>query len=128
MRFGSILNFVFGIILGFAVSFLAVPIWQKIVMSLGQQRFSELTFSCDNAMRTHFLATQQLSNDPTTETVATLQSAEIGLIECQDYDIFRKTLIRWGLSENELSEMALLAVEARASDLREVVRFHEIRY
>jgi len=53
---------------------------------------------------------------------------EVGLISCQDYDLMRKRLMQWGLSENDLSEMALMAVEERAENLADVVRIHEIRY
>ena len=53
---------------------------------------------------------------------------EIGLIACQDYDLMRKRLMQWGLNENDLSEMALVAIEDRAQNLADVVRIHEIRY
>lgn len=97
-------------------------------MNLTQERFAELTFMCDNAMRSHFLATQQLANQPNQQNVDAVEAAEIGLISCQDYDLYRKRLIRLGLRENALSEMVLEAVEERADDLSEVIRFHEIRY
>ena len=79
-------------------------------------------------MRTHLLAKQKLSGEPSSENVAALESAEIGLIDCQDYDLMRKKLIRLGLSDNELSEMALRAIEERGQSLQEVIRVHEIRY
>ncbi|MES0881802.1 TIGR03982 family His-Xaa-Ser system protein [Roseibium sp. SCP14] len=79
-------------------------------------------------MRNHLLAKQRLAAIPTKANVMDLKSAEIGLIDCQDYDMMRKSLIRWGLTENELSEMALVAIEEKGEDLREVVRIHEIRY
>lgn len=128
MRWVSLANFTSGAVCGLAAAYLGMPLWKSGVMQLHQDRFGELTFLCDNAMRAHFLATQELASDPSQPRVDAVQSAEIGLIDCQDYDMYRKMLIRWGLTENELSEMSLLAVEARASELREVVRFHEIRY
>ncbi|MGR3662473.1 MAG: TIGR03982 family His-Xaa-Ser system protein [Paracoccaceae bacterium] len=97
-------------------------------MNIGQSAYADLTFQCDSAMRGHLLAKQKLVGVPSDENVQNLKSAEIGLITCQDYDLMRKKLIRWGLSENELSEMALLAIEAKGQDLREVIRVHELRY
>jgi len=102
--------------------------WKLAIEKLNQAEFSELTFKCDNAMRNHLLAKQRLAAIPTKANVMDLKSAEIGLIDCQDYDMMRKSLIRWGLTENELSEMALVAIEEKGEDLREVVRIHEIRY
>ena len=93
-----------------------------------QNQFSELTFECDNSMRVHFIASQRLAAQPSEENVLSVKSAEIGLIHCQDYDLMRKRLMRWGLSDNELSEMSLVAIEEKGSDLRDVVRIHEIRY
>lgn len=124
----SPISFLAGCILGLAVSFIAQPIWKLGVEKMNQAEFSELTFKCDNAMRNHLLAKQRLVMTPTKANVMDVKSAEIGLIDCQDYDLMRKSLIRWGLTENELSEMALVAIEEKGADLREVVRIHEIRY
>jgi hypothetical protein len=79
-------------------------------------------------MRDHLIAKQRLDQDPSKANVDGLRAMEIGLIACQDYDLLRKHLIRWGLSENDLSEMALVAIEDRAQNLADVVRIHEIRY
>ena len=65
---------------------------------------------------------------PSKENVEALRSMEIGLISCQDYDLMRKRLMQWGLSENDLSEMSLVAIEQRAENLADVVQIHEIRY
>jgi hypothetical protein len=105
-----------------------MPLWKLAITRIAQADFSELTYQCDAAMRGHFIAKLGASQRPSTETVAELKAAEIELLACQDYDLFRKRLIRWGLTDNEVSEMALIAVEERARDLREVVRVHEIRY
>ncbi|MCO6180728.1 TIGR03982 family His-Xaa-Ser system protein [Ciceribacter sp. RN22] len=97
-------------------------------MNLNQEEFSKLTFKCDNAMRTHLIAKQAVVNDPSEQTVRAVEAAEIGLLDCQDYDLKRKELSRWGLAENEISEMSLRAVEERANALPDVVKIHEIRY
>lgn len=113
---------------GVVTAIVAMPLWQLAVMHLSQQRFGELTFACDQAMRGHMVAKMSVAKTPSEDTVRDLKAAEIHLIACQDYDLMRKRLIRWGLTDNELSEMALIAIEERATNLQEVVRVHEIRY
>ncbi|SHK60749.1 hypothetical protein SAMN05444000_14513 [Shimia gijangensis] len=121
-------SFLLGALLGLLLSHLATPLWNFGLMKLHQEEFGELTFYCDNAMRVHFVAKQRLAGTPSQTNVETLKAAEIGLLDCQDYDLMRKRLIRWGLSENELSEMSLLAIEEQGRDLRDVIKIHEIRY
>lgn len=117
-----------GIIVGICMAFSAMPLWKLGVMEIGQNRFGDLTFKCDDAMRGHLMAKQKLVGTPSKANADALKSAEIGLLDCQDYDLMRKRLIRWGLSDNELSEMSLVAIEEKGADLRDVVRIHEIRY
>ena len=114
--------------LGMLTAIAAAPVWKAVVIQLAQPKFSELTYKCDQAMRDHMIAKQTVSQSPSDATVQNLKAAEIALLDCQDYDLMRKRLIRWGLSDNELSEMALVAIEERASTLQDVVRIHEIRY
>lgn len=121
-------SFVFGALTGVALSFTLIPLWKLAVETFNQDRFGELTYKCDNSMRVHFLAKQKLASNPTITNVQDVKSAEIGLLDCQAYDLERKRLKRWGLSDNELSEMSLRAVEQKGSDLRDVIRIHEIRY
>ncbi|MEL7801679.1 TIGR03982 family His-Xaa-Ser system protein [Sulfitobacter pontiacus] len=117
-----------GILVGLGLSVVATPTWKAALIKMNQSKFSELTFYCDNAMRGHLLAKQRLVGGPSEENVTRLKAAEIDLLQCQDYDLMRKRLIRWGLTENELSEMSLLAIEEKGQDLRDVIRVHEIRY
>lgn len=118
----------FAFLAGIAVGVAGLPLWKTALIASEQSAFSELTFKCDHAMREHLLAKQKLVGEPSEGNIVNLKSAEIGLIDCQDYDLMRKRLIRWGLTDNELSEMALVAIEERGSSLQEVVRIHEIRY
>jgi len=113
---------------GLATAILAAPLWKLALMRYAQTSFSELTYQCDQAMRGHMIAKMSVSKAPSENTVRQLKAAEIELLACQDYDLMRKRLIRWGLTDNEVSEMALVAIEARATNLQEVVRVHEIRY
>jgi hypothetical protein len=131
MRFAlphNSLALVAAFVLGLVASPIAAPLWKSAVIGVSQDGFADLTYKCDHAMREHMIAKQKLNRDPVRENVKNLRAMEIGLLDCQDYDLLRKRLIRWGLSDNEVSEMSLRAVEERADSLKEVIRVHEIRY
>lgn len=115
-----------GAIIGVAGTPLAQPIWKEAVMAVGADRYRELVYLCDSAMREHYIARAHLAEDPTDASIANLRATEIALIDCQDYDLFQKRLMQWGLSENELSVLRLQAIESGGGSLMEVVRFHEI--
>lgn len=119
---------VFFFVCGIATAIVAKPAWKSVLIVLNQNEFSELSFRCDNVMRSHFVAELTLSQTPNEANVANLQAAEIGLIDCQDYDLKRKSLIKWGLTENEVSEMVLSSIEERGENLKHVIKVHEIRY
>lgn len=121
-------SFFLGVIAGVLVAYAGAPLWKLGLITINQSQFSELTFECDNAMRGHLLAKQRLVGEPSKDNALALKAAEIGLIDCQDYDLMRKRLIRWGLTDNELSEMSLIAIEKKGRDLRDVIKIHEIRY
>lgn len=97
-------------------------------MQWNQQRYGLLVEQCDGAMRSHYQAKQAGGSTPDPEGERALAASEIGLIICQDYDLYQKKLLEWGLSENELAQMRLRAIEARADDLDEVIETHAIRY
>ncbi|TXC73370.1 hypothetical protein FSZ31_01000 [Sphingorhabdus soli] len=97
-------------------------------MAYHQERYGKLVEDCDGAMRVHYQAKRGISLNPGAEASKAVSSAEVGLIVCQDYDLYQKWLMQWGLRENELALMRLNAVEERASDLSEVVKTHEIRF
>lgn len=113
---------------GAVLSQLATPIYRQVVMWIAYEPYARLVFACDNAMRDHMLAKQHVSRDPTVDNVSALEAAEIGLLDCQDYDRMRKKLILWGLRESELAAMGLQAIEEKATSLHRVVEIHEIRY
>ena len=106
----------------------ASPLWKYGLTVSAQPRYQELTYACDRAMRDHMIAKQQVIRRPGKDTVAILNAAEVALLDCQDYDLMRKRLIQWGLDDNDLSLMALRAIEAKARDLQQVIEIHEIRY
>lgn len=113
---------------GGATALLAAPLWRAGLAAAFQDQYATLTYRCDYAMRDHLIAKQRLDQNPSTANVEALRAMELGLISCQDYDLMRKRLVQWGLTENDLSEMALVAVEEKAENLGDVVRIHEIRY
>lgn len=113
---------------GAVAATIGAPLWRVGLSAAFQDQFATLTYRCDYAMREHLIAKQRLVGSPSETNVDALRSMEIGLISCQDYDLMRKRLIQWGLSENDLSEMSLVAVEERAENLGDVVQIHEIRY
>ncbi len=104
---------------------LAVPFVAEVVY---RDRYVELVFQCDNVMRDHFIAKNQVFTAPSPESFGRLRAAEVGLLTCHDYDVLRKRLIALGLSENRLAQMGLEAIEERAKDVRTFVETHEIRY
>lgn len=113
---------------GAVVATVAAPLWRVGLTAAFQDEYATLTYRCDYAMRDHLIAKQRLDQVPSTENVEALRSMEIGLISCQDYDLMRKRLMQWGLSENDLSEMSLVAIEEPGGNLADVVQIHEIRY
>ena len=121
-------GYLIAFVAGITTAIVALPLWKLALIRMSQSSYGELTFVCDHAMRGHMIAKMSVAKTPSEDTVRELKAAEIQLIACQDYDLTRKRLIRWGLTDNELSEMALIAIEERATNLQEVVRVHEIRY
>lgn len=121
-----------GVIAVFALGVLAgqlvPPIWKTALIAASEAAYQEATYRCDRAMREHLIAKQQIFRDPGKDTVVELRATEVGLLDCQDYDMLRKRLIVWGLDDNDLSLMALKAIEAKAQDLQQVIEIHEIRY
>ena len=116
-----------GILIGILIGILALPFWRMALVKFNQDRYGELTYLCDSAMRTHNLAKARVSVPSTTDKVQDLKQSEISLIICQDYDLMQKKLMTWGLRENELAYMRLQSIEASSDGLREVIDSHEIR-
>ena len=47
-------------------------------------------YKCDNAMRNQFIAKAKVIQNPDKKAAKALESAEIALIDCHDYDVLRK--------------------------------------
>ena len=99
-----------------------------ILSSFYQDEYGRHVQNCDSAMREHFVMKSQLSKKPTSKNVDSLHSSEVALIDCHEYDKFRKKLLRLGLSVDDLGAMGLLAIERKKADLHILVKEHEIRY
>jgi hypothetical protein len=106
----------------------AQPLVRFGVSELYQAEYADLAFKCDHAMREHFIARSKAVTAPSKEAAVLLSEAEVALIDCHDYDRLRKSLLRVGMTEVDLSAMSLIAIEAKGKDIREIVRIHEIRY
>ena len=96
--------------------------------NLFQTEYGEHVFKCDNAMREHFIAKSKAAEDTSLQSINGLQAAEVALVDCHEYDKFRKKLISYGLDDNDLAIMGLQSIEEKKSDLSKLVREHEIRY
>jgi hypothetical protein len=57
-----------------------------------------------------------LLETPSDGNVDLVEMAQLGLLDCQDYDLMRKRLIQFGLGENELSLMGLMSHLLMKSD------------
>ena len=125
---GRLPGYIAAFVAGTLFAWIAAPLWRMGVIAWNQEHYGLLVEQCDTAMREHFQAKQSVQqiNDPQAQSL--LDAAEIWLIVCQDYDLTQKRLMQWGLREEELSQMRLKAIEARATDLKEVIETHEIQY
>lgn len=127
-RLKSFTTHVAAVLFGSLLAWVGLPVWREAVMHWHQERYGLLVEQCDGAMREHQQARQMTALNPAPEVHKALSASEIGLIICQDYDLYQKKLLQWGLREDELAQMRLRAIEARASDLTEVIETHAIQY
>jgi len=93
-----------------------------------KDQFKEYVFKCDNSMREHMIAKNKFILDPNSENERILDSAEVGLLKCHEYDLLRKKMLSLGLTNDKLALYGLEAIEQGAADVREIVRIHEFRY
>ena len=117
-----------GVLVGFILGQLWDFPYKYAVKMAFLKEYGDHVFHCDNAMRQHFLAKSKVVNTPNPKTVSSLKSTEVGLIDCHEYDKFRKKLISLGLNDNDLSEMGLKAIEKSRTELSTLVKQHEINY
>ena len=113
------------VIIAFGAYRFVVP---EVAVAIYAEKYQDMMFECDHAMREHFIAKQMVIGSVTETTVRNLEATEIGLLTCHDYDMMRNELMQLGVSESRLSILGLEAIEQRATDVRTYVDIHEIRY
>lgn len=110
-------------------TFLASDILKKpLAKILWAEEYKELMYNCDHSMRDHLIAKRAVEIEPNDSTIKNLQSSEVSLIVCHDYDKLRKKLKDWDFNDNDLQILGLEALEEKAYDLEKFVEIHEIRY
>ena len=95
---------------------------------LWRDQYKELMFKCDQVMREHFIAKRTAELEPDERAIKSLEAAELGLLDCHDYDLLRKRLLTWNVTPDQLSLIGLEALEEKKYELRDFVKIHEIRY
>ena len=120
---------IFGVfLLGFFAGHFYKQPFKTAIKYFYQDEFNELSYKCDNAMREHFLAKAKLVSKPNKKDVQNLKASELALLDCHSYDQFRKKLISYGLSENDLAQIFLNSLEKNKTELQKFITEHEIRF
>jgi hypothetical protein len=99
-----------------------------IAARIWREDYKKLMFRCDHVMREHFIAKLAVESQPSEKTVKNLEAAELGLLDCHDYDKLRKRMLTWNVSADQLSQIGLEAMEEKQYELRDFVKTHEIKY
>ena len=92
------------------------------------EEYKELMYECDHAMREHYIAKMALELETSELGIKNLQSTELGLVKCHEYDKKRKFLLLKGLTPLDLQSLGLEALEEKEYELRKFVEIHEFRY
>ena len=121
--FINILAAISCIAIGF--KFVFMPYFAKIIYA---DEYKSLMFQCDNVMRDHMIAKNRVLHDKNNESIKDLESAEMGLISCHNYDKIRKVMLQYGISSEELAYIGLEAIEENSDDLIKFVEIHEFKY
>ena len=124
IRTDYLLLLVIGIVIG---TLWSLP-YRSALRYFFSDEYTTHVYRCDNAMRDHFIAKSKANITTDKKSIDNLLQAEVALVDCHDYDVFRKKIISYGLTENDLSIMGLAAIEAKGADIQRLVRIHEIRY
>ena len=125
-KFGRVINIV-AVILVFTYGVVEYLV-PKAATFFWKEDYQSLMFQCDHVMKDHFIAKQLVLSEPSEIAVKNLESSEVGLLSCHEYDKLRKQLLSYGVSEDQLSLIGLEALEESAEDVRRFVEIHEIRY
>ena len=55
-------------------------------------KYKNLMYQCDNAMRDHFIAKKVVESKATRKNIINLESSELALMNCHEYDKVRKLM------------------------------------
>lgn len=99
-----------------------------VIRYIYQSDYGRLVYICDDAMRSHYIAKNKVLETPSEPNLVELEIAEVALLDCQKYDVLRKRLLSYGLTEHDLSLISLKYIEEKSSDLMDVIEIHEINY
>lgn len=113
------------LVIGYGAIEYAIP---AIASRVWSDEYKDLMFKCDQVMREHFIAKRLVETKPNAANVKNLESTEVGLLDCHDYDRLRKQLLTWGVTSDRLAAIGLETLEEKKYELRDFVRIHEIRY
>ena len=122
------IDYLIVLVLGILIGTIWSPPYRFALRYVFSDDYATHVYRCDNAMRDHFIAKSKANITSDKESVDNLLQAEVALVDCHDYDVFRKKLISYGLTENDLSIMGLAAIEEKGVDIQRLVRIHEICY
>jgi hypothetical protein len=125
-RIGRIIN-VIAVVLVFVYGIIEYIV-PHVVLGSYKEEYQSLMFQCDHVMREHFIAKQQVLAEPSEIAIKNLDASEVSLLTCHDYDLLRKKMLSFGVSEHKISMVGLEVMEKKVNDVRHFVETHEIRY
>ena len=99
-----------------------------LVVPIYSNEYKYLMFQCDNVMRDHLIAKNRVFYDKSENSINLLKLSEVGLISCHKYDVLRKKMKSWGITDYQLSSIGLEAIEENSKDIIKYVDTHEFKY
>jgi hypothetical protein len=111
--------------LALGVKYVGAPLYAQYFYA---NEYKDTMFKCDYAMKEHLIAKNRVIHEKSLGSVERLKLAELGLIDCHSYDLLRKKMLSWGVSESDLSLLGLEIIEAKSEDVRSFVKTHEFKY
>lgn len=111
--------------LALGVKYVVTPLSAKYFYA---DEYKEKMFRCDYAMKEHLIAKNRVIHEKSLVSIERLKLAELGLVDCHSYDLLRKKMLSFGVSESDLSLLGLEIIEAKSEDVRSFVKTHEFKY
>ncbi|MCG9761831.1 TIGR03982 family His-Xaa-Ser system protein [Pseudoalteromonas sp. Isolate6] len=112
------LTFKLAVIVGVATYILKEIAIPFAVYELNKTDFMSYSKSCSQAMDSNWYIEQQNSQNLRT-------ASEIQLLDCHEYDLLQKHMLRYGVSEYALAELGLRALELHQKPASEMVKQHK---